>query len=103
MPIPAPNGLDAFATPPHQEATIACRVCGATCDVTRDIDPVPSYVRGLMNLNRPHDYFLCPHGEEDWHRAAHRLAAEMRGTASRRVADLIRLDLEEFLEANRPK
>ena len=47
-----------------------------------------------------HDKFTCPHLEEAWHEQALELVQAIENTPSKRLAELMRLDLEDILRDN---
>lgn len=47
-----------------------------------------------------HDVFVCPHAGREWHERALRLVLAIEETPSKRVAELMRLDLADLLAEN---
>lgn len=45
-----------------------------------------------------HDYFFCPHSEEGWHKQALALVHAIEEMPSKRVARLMRMDLDDILQ-----
>jgi hypothetical protein len=98
--FPAPNRLDVFVTDPHTHEEMLCQVCGMVCDVTRDHKAMSNAIAGQFGMAKPHDRFICPHYWDEWHRQAHQLCMEIERTPSRRIAELLALDLADILKEN---
>lgn len=98
--FPAPNHLDVFVTDPHTHEEMPCQVCGTACDVTRDHAPMANWAGSMFGMGKPHDRFMCPNYWEEWHQQAERLRMEIERTPSRRIAELLALDLADILKEN---
>ncbi|HPH98167.1 MAG TPA: hypothetical protein PKW33_18555 [Anaerolineaceae bacterium] len=77
-----------------------CPICGALCHVKRNVITASGYVAAMAHAVSPYDVFTCPNAETPWHDKAVRLVQEMEETPSKRLADLMRLDLEDLLKEN---
>ena len=51
----------------------------------------------MANKFTYHDEFVCPHTDEPWHEKALQLAIAIDDTPSKRLADLMRADLQDIL------
>ena len=91
------NGLEIFFVEPGTVETMTCRVCGTTCAVQRDAYGPTSLAMAMAKNKKQHDVFTCPHAGEDWHEQALALIQAIEATPSKRVAELMRLDLQELL------
>jgi hypothetical protein len=91
------KGYDLFFTAPGEVGEMACKVCRTTCTVHRDRYGPTGFVAAMGGLNRKHDLFECPNKELRWHEQALRLVIELEKTPSRRLAALMKKDLEEIL------
>ena len=60
-------GLDAFFAAPGTWAARRCQVCGALCDVRRDVLGPTSMVEALGRKAHLHDAFHCPNTGSAWH------------------------------------
>ena len=70
------KGYDAFFPDPGQFISMTCNVCGAQCNVTRNRNGPTSSVEAMGRVERPHDRFVCPHTDAEWHHAALQLLKE---------------------------
>ena len=91
-------GYDKFFTRPGEVDEMTCNVCGDICNVTRDAMGATSFAAALGRHETLHDSFECPHREEIWHQTALRLVEAIESTPSKRLAELMRLDLEDTLK-----
>jgi hypothetical protein len=91
------KGYSYFVTDPGTEDKVECRVCGTVCDVRRDVYGPTSWATALASDLKDHDAFVCPHADEDWHDQALELVHAIEDTPSKRVAELMKLDLEDIL------
>ena len=92
------KGYTYFIRDPGAEDEIVCRVCGSLCDVRRDVYGPTSWSTAMARTFKRHDAFICPHADEDWHDKALRLVHAIEETPSKRVAELMKLDLRDILE-----
>ena len=67
------------------------------CDVERNCYGPTGFAEAVGGIGHLHDCFTCPHRDEDWHCYASQLIAQKYECASRRVRELIDLDLKEAL------
>ena len=91
------KGLDSFTVDPGSKDTMHCVGCHSECEVTRDVYGPTGYASAMAKKYALHDAFTCPHTEEGWHELAVRLVMAIEDMPSRRVADLMRLDLQDLL------
>ncbi len=91
-------GYDCFITAPGENEEMTCRVCGAECDVRRNVYGATSWATAVAQRPSEHDYFFCPHSEESWHKQALELVHAIEEMPSKRVIRLMRMDLEDILE-----
>ena len=94
------KGYNSFTTEPDSEDELRCRVCGTKCDVSRNVHGPTGFAAAIGGLAKLHDAFDCPHSDTAWHEQAVNLAMQSEETASKRLRDLIRLDLQELLAEN---
>ena len=66
-----------------------CRVCGAKCEVSRDIEGAVSMATSMAGIKVKHDQFSCPNYDKDWHYKAYKLLKELEETESKRVSEVI--------------
>jgi hypothetical protein len=85
---PTTNKRGAVVSDPRARTEVVCRVCGTPCDSP-----------DCQSSQNP-EYFQCPHASEDWHELAWRLWVEIERTPSRRVAELMTMDLADILKEN---
>ena len=90
-------GYDNFVTDRDAVLEMHCRVCGSKCNVKRNVYGPTCFAAAVEKKYRYHDHFFCPHSDEAWHSLAHELILALEKTASKRVRELIRLDLEDLL------
>ncbi|MHB9033076.1 MAG: hypothetical protein ACYC6L_08510 [Anaerolineae bacterium] len=92
----------AYITSPGLLTELRCPVCGGLCRVERNRPGLPGVAAAMGGISHPHDRFTCPDDDQVWHCQAFDLIRELQKTASRRLAELIRLDLEETLAERLP-
>jgi len=92
------KGFDIFIAEPQSTDARRCRVCGTTCRVTRNVFGPTGFVTAMAGLFRVHDEWVCPHTDQPWHGRALHLVTAIEDTPSKRVATLMREDLEELLQ-----
>tara|TARA_R110002049_G_scaffold231771_1_gene404283 strand:+ start:1416 stop:1718 length:303 start_codon:yes stop_codon:yes gene_type:complete len=83
---------------PGERDELNCPICGTKCDVKRNCFGPTCFADSVGGLGHLHDHFTCPHQDQDWHHYASQLITEKQDCASRRVRELIDLDLQETLE-----
>jgi len=91
------KGYDSFFEKPGQVEEKFCQVCGAQCLVKRNEVGPTSYMQAMARAQTVHDYFYCPNMKQEWHDQAMDLVEEIENTHSKRVAELVWLDLKELL------
>lgn len=95
------RGYSYFVTDPGTEDQVECRVCGTVCDVTRDVYGPTSWATAGASSFKCHDAFVCPHADEGWHDQALELVHAIEDMPSKRVAELMKLDLEDLIREHR--
>jgi hypothetical protein len=98
----AQAGYDFFIGEPNSGETKQCRVCGSTCRIVRDVFGPTGFVSAMAKRFTNHDEFVCSHTDEPWHDQALRLAIAIDDTPSKRLAEMMRADLEDLLRENLP-
>lgn len=91
------TGYDIFFAEPGTVSEKHCNVCGALCEARRDVMGPTSFASAMAKRHTLHDQFACPHGGQAWHDRALALVEAIEETPSPRVADMLRLDLEDLL------
>ena len=94
------KGYDSFFTEPDTHEQLACRVCGTPCEVARGVYGPTDFASAIGGAATLHDAFHCPQGNAEWHGEALGLVMERDKTASKRLRELISLDLHDLLSAN---
>ena len=94
------KGYDSFYLEPDSQDEMVCKVCGTTCHVERNVIGPTGWVEGMAGRGHWHDKFQCPHRNAAWHKKALDLVMEIEKTPSKRVAELMQLDLDELLQEN---
>lgn len=96
------TGYDCFFANPGKETEMKCKVCGTICIVTKDMFGPTSWASALGKKYSKHDRFKCPHIGKEWHKKALKLFEEIEKCPSRRLSELMKVDLQEILmEKNR--
>ncbi len=98
----AQKGFDFFIAKPDSGEERDCRVCNSRCKVTRNVFGPTGFVSAMASSFTYHDEFLCPHTDEPWHNQALQLAIEIDATPSKRLAALMKADLQDLLKENLP-
>lgn len=93
-------GFDFFISEPNSADERSCRVCGSRCRVARNVFGPTGFVSAMAKQFRAHDEFVCPHTDEAWHDRALQLAIAIDETPSKRLAKLMREDLDDLLREN---
>lgn len=93
-------GFDFFISEPNSTDEKSCRVCGSKCRVTRNVFGPTGFISAMAKHFRAHDESVCPHTDEAWHERALQLAIAIDETPSRRLADLMKADLDDLLQQN---
>jgi hypothetical protein len=96
----AQSGYDFFIGKANCGEERICRVCGSNCHATRNVFGPTGFVSAMAKCFNLHDEFVCPHTDEAWHDQALRLAIAINETPSKRLADLMKADIEDLLRAN---
>jgi hypothetical protein len=91
------KGYDLFLTDPGSVKEMYCHVCHNQCKVTRNVYGPTSFVAAMAKKYRYHDVFECPHRDEEWHEQALRIVLAIEESPSKRIAELMKLDLEDLL------
>ena len=94
------KGYDLFYTEPDEVESMYCKVCGSPCDVERSLHGPTGWASAMAQRGIWHDRFICPHAGKEWHARALEIFMQKEETASKRVAALMRQDLEEILREN---
>lgn len=94
------KGYDCFYVEIGNETEMICNVCGTKCEVHRGALGPTCWAEAMAKVNRPHDAFRCPYGEEAWHQTARELKQEIENSSSKRIRNMIRMNLEEILNEN---
>lgn len=82
---------------PDEFDEVTCKVCGKTCNVERSLHGPTSWIDAMTRSGHWHDKFTCPNYQQPWHERAHKLIMKISESPSKRMAELMRLDLEEIL------
>ena len=90
-------GYDSFCAKANSGEERICRVCGTMCTVWRNVYGPTGIISAMAKHSTYHDDFVCPHTDEEWHEQALRLAVSIDETPSKRVAALIKTDLDELV------
>jgi hypothetical protein len=91
-------GYDFFALDPGTRGEVHCRVCGSKCDVERNVYGPTGWAAAMAKKYRYHDAFKCPHSGKKWHDQALELAQAIEKMPSKRVVELMQLDLQDLLK-----
>lgn len=96
------RNYDMFFEKPGEITEKTCLVCGSTCEVKRGQLGPTSWIGAVSHRAVLHDYFYCPHADQVWHQQALELVLAIENTPSKRLAELMKLDLEDLLRENLP-
>jgi hypothetical protein len=89
-----------YVYPPGTVESKRCEICGAACEVRRDVDTYTSMASAMAKRSIRADVFSCPVQETEWHARAVRLVDAIAETPSPRHAALMQLDLDDLLKAH---
>lgn len=93
-------GYERFYVTPGTVEEMRCRVCGSKCHLRRDVHGPHDFISAASTASDLWDVFSCPHGGKVWHEKAVELAVAIDESPSKRLAALMRLDLEDLLREN---
>ena len=93
-------GMEIFYTTPGQVNEMTCLVCGSNCDVRRDVYGPANFTMAIARISDLYDVFSCPHARQEWHKTALKLVKAINESPGKRVADMMRLDLEDLIREN---
>jgi len=93
-------GYDIFYTKPGSTDEMYCLVCNTMCNVKRNTYGPANFASAVARRYDYYDVFICPHAEEEWHEQALQLVLAIEEMPSKRVAALMRQDLEDLLAEN---
>jgi hypothetical protein len=96
------KGIDLFITEPDTVEEMYCVICGSKSDVERSLLGPTSGAMAMAKRGKWHDRFTCPHVDQPWHLQACDLYLEIKKTPSKRLAELMELDLEDILSEHGP-
>ncbi|MBI4184732.1 MAG: hypothetical protein HY521_12130 [Proteobacteria bacterium] len=96
----ARTGFDFFISEPNSTDEMFCRVCDSKCRVTRNVFGPTGFASAMAKQFRVHDEFVCPHTDKPWHDRALQLAIAIAETPSKRLAALMKADLDDLLREN---
>ncbi|MBT3187365.1 MAG: hypothetical protein HOG15_12350 [Anaerolineae bacterium] len=92
---------EVFYETPDTVKEKSCQVCGSACDVTRGVYGPSNFIEAKNKMADLYDVFSCPNTDKDWHELALKLLMAIDEMPSKRVAALMRLDLQDLLNENR--
>lgn len=75
-------GVDFFQFPPGEMESFTCPICGAECDVERNVRRLAS-MYFFAGIGGVHDEFRCPHRLEDAHEEALEIFERVRDQLTR--------------------
>ena len=91
-------GYEIFNHPPGEVDEQRCLVCGAVCDIERNVEGYTCWSGAMAGKKRMYDYFECPHAKEGWHLKALNLIVEIEKTDSDNLKALIMEDLDRVVK-----
>ena len=95
------NGV-AFTNPEHEISGMSCNVCGELMDVRRNVDGPTGYAEAVGKRSHLHDFFFCPFRDDAWHKQIHKLYEAIRETPSKRLADIMKEEIDDILDSREP-
>jgi len=57
-------------TAPGRLTSATCKVCGAACNIDRNVRGPTNHASAIGGLRRLHDHVRCPNAGTDWHNQA---------------------------------
>jgi hypothetical protein len=93
----ATQGYDYLTTEPDQLEEWKCKVCNTPTVVTRGLYGPVSWASAIAKSFHHYDVFVCPFADDDWHHQAYRLVVAIEETPSKRIAQLMKQDLDDLL------
>lgn len=92
------KGYDSFFPDPGTVDKIECKVCGAVCKITRNVDGATGYAESVSGGTHLHDYFTCPYSDEDWHSQALEIAIEITRCPSPTLRLMMQDDIDHIVK-----
>lgn len=86
-----------WSTKPGELERMDCHVCGAACEITRDVFGPTGFAEAMAKRGHWHDRVDCPHSGRVWHNSVYRLKNKIAATPSKRLAALMKLDVDDIL------
>lgn len=90
-----------YAPDPGKVESEACGICGTNMDVERNRHGATGFAEAMAKQGHAHDYFTCPHVQEDWHRQAILLLSEANKTPSAILGIIYRHEAEEVISSRK--
>lgn len=78
-------------------AALACRTCGETMNVKRNVNGPTGFAEAMSHAKHLHDAHSCPFRDEMWHKQVHKLHEEATRCSSKRLADIMEGEAQEIL------
>jgi ribosomal protein S10 len=73
---------------------VLCEVCETVCEVQRSQSGPTGFASAMARQKVVHDYFTCPHNDEQWHWEALAMVQELEDTSSPTLRAIIKQDIE---------
>ena len=78
-----------------------CGICNNKMKVTRDVDGPTSWAEAMAKRSHLHDFFSCPHRNEDWHVQVKHLKEQIKKTASKLISEMLTQEVEQILKTKK--
>lgn len=85
-----------FFVEPGKYVNMKCKVCDTECEVERNKIVHNSSVVAMADRKSKFDLFKCPNVEKQWHYKLEKLVLEKEKTASNKISNLLRDEINEI-------
>ena len=91
-----PEKVNSFQSPGAYES-MNCRICGDKNNVKRNINTPTSFAESMAKRSHYVDMFSCSNNDKKWHQHAMALSTYISEIPSKKVKDLVQMELDEVL------
>lgn len=89
---------DVYTPDPGVCESQTCGVCQTEMLVERNVDGPRSFTQAMAGGKSKHDFFWCPHRNEDWHKQVVAIRRKARETPSMRQQTMLEEEADEIVK-----
>lgn len=87
--------------PPGEQDKSFCGVCNEEMVVIRNVNGPTGMAEAMAKRKHLHDWFSCPHMEEEWHKQVKALIEDATKSSSKRIEDIMLAEAKEVIAARK--